>query len=188
MPPLPGIEGSSAPVRPPTRSRIVTAMTAPAGLSEEEIAEILAIKKVMVGDLDWSEKPSNSNFLMATFTLFDEQGASIPGLTVDICVRRGRYQEDCRYEFGVFKLKGGKRLRAYQINVRARDKVSHNSEEGPWFGAHQHYGDKAIKFDPELAITCGHHEGWFTEFLKRANIGHGGKYVPPPLQQDLFDQ
>jgi hypothetical protein len=93
------------------------AQKAAPGLSEVEIAEIVAMEKFMTEDLDWRDSPTNSNYLAATDTLLDKTGASIPGVSYELQVRRGRYAEDCRFEFGVFKIKGGKRHRVYQINV-----------------------------------------------------------------------
>lgn len=152
------------------------------GLSEAEIAEIVAMEKFMTEDLDWRDSPTNSNYLAATDTLLDNTGASIPGVSYELQVRRGRYTEDCRFELGVFRLKGGKRHRVYQINVCPENKRSHKGPEGWWYGPHQHFGNRAQRFEPPVHLGCDH-AAWFKEFLKRANIRFSGKYLPPVSEQ-----
>jgi hypothetical protein len=152
------------------------------GLSEEEIDEIVSMPKFVTDDLEWRDSPTNSNYIAATDTLLDSTGASIPGVFYELQVRRGRYVEECRFEFGVFKLKAGKRYRVYQINVTPSGKRSHKSAEGWWYGPHEHFGHRAHRFDPPLAHGCDH-EAWFREFLKRANIRFTGKYLPPTSEQ-----
>lgn len=134
----------------------------------------------MLGNIEWSARPSNSSFIQHSENLLDESGATIPGLTVDLRIRQGLYVQDCRYDFSVFQIKGGRRLRVYQINVRPIDKSSHTESNGEiWFGSHHHFGERAERFPSEITLGCDHHEEWFRLFLKNANIDFGGKYIPP---------
>lgn len=162
------------------------ASATPHGLTESEIRQILEMPKTMLGDLDWDESPTNSNFLSVSENLLDDTGATIPGLSAQLVVRRGRYSHDCRFDFGIFKVMGPRKLRVYQINVRPPSKRSHRNANGTWLhGPHQHFGERAETFEPPLTLGCEDHEKWFGEFLKRAKISFGGKYLPP-IQETLF--
>jgi hypothetical protein len=154
------------------------------GVTDQEIVEILAMDKFVVDDLDWQDSPTNSNYIAATDSLLDHDGASIPGLSYELQVRRGRYADDCRFAFCVFKIKGGRRQLIYRIDVMPEDKRSHKGPEGWWYGPHQHFGLRAEPFNPPLRLGCNH-EAWFREFLKRANISFSGKYLPP-TSESLF--
>jgi hypothetical protein len=149
-------------------------------LSELEIAAMLARDKTLLGDLIWEEKPNNTAFITFNASLLDETGATIPGLTLVLSVRLGMYEHDCRLDFGIFQFKGGKRQRAYQINVRPWDKSSHTEPNGEiWYGPHEHIGARAQKFPNSVQLGCSDHEEWFKLFLVNANIKFGGKYYPP---------
>ncbi len=142
------------------------------------------MEKFMANDLDWDDRPPDSNYLSDTDSLLDRSGASIPGVSYELQVRRGRYKADCNYVFAVFKMKGGRRHPVYRIDVVPQDKRKHKGPDGWWYGPHQHFGTRAEKFDPPVTLGCDH-EAWFKEFLKRANIQFSGKYLPP-TSTELF--
>ena len=155
---------------------------APEHLTEEEIQAAIGLEKILIGDLTWEEKPTNSSFLVFSSVLVDGSGATLPGFTVEFLVRRGRFLDDCRFDFGLFKLKGQRRLRVYQINVMSRERISHREPNGEqWFGPHQHFGERAEKFGAEVVLGCADHEKWFHEFIDRAHVNFGGRYVSPTL-------
>ena len=157
-------------------------------LTEAEIGEVLAMEKFMVSNLVWAEKPNNTNFLHAQSLLANADGVVLQGLSVHLCVRVGRFAPDCLWDFGLFRFKGGKQLRLYQINVAPADKVTHNAREGAWYGPHQHFGASRVeKLDGNPPAPCVSHEAWFKEFLVRAKIQFGGKYEMPPIQYTLGD-
>lgn len=162
------------------------AVSAPDLLTEEEIAAILAQPKFIAADLDWNERPNNSNFLAATANILDENGATIPGLTMELAYRRGRIAEDCKYDFSIFSLRGNRKRRVYQINVVAPDRWAHIDGDGTWFGPHQHFGERAARIEPDPGLGCTDHEKWFRLFLKQANIQFSGKYLPAEIQGRLI--
>lgn len=155
-------------------------------ITEAEITEVLAMEKFMAGDLVWAEKPTNTNFLHAKSLLVNAEGATIAGLSVELCVRVGKFENDCLWDFGLFKFKAGRQLRLYQINVVPADKASHHERAGTWYGPHQHFAKLRMeKFGPDAPAPCGSHEAWFKDFLKRAKIQFGGNYNVPPTQGQL---
>lgn len=153
--------------------------------SEEEIQQILIRPKILLGDLIWGEDPTQSRYQLARFLVADENGATIPGLTVAFDFRRGNVANDCKFTFTLFGQRGTARRRIYQIEVVPPERRSHNGESGALYGPHQHFGEKALPLNVD-ALGCTHHEQWVREFLKRANIGWGSDYQAPILQGDLF--
>lgn len=154
-------------------------------LSDEEIKQILARPKILLGDLVWGEDPTQSRYQLARFLVADESGATIPGLTVEFDFRRGDVVNDCKFSFTLFGRRGTVSRRVYQIEVVPPERKSHNGESGALYGPHQHVGEKALAIDVG-ALGCMHHELWVREFLRQANIGWGGVYQPPIVQGDLF--
>lgn len=139
----------------------------------------IALPKYIDGNVVWINSPQNSRFFSAFFDVLNNQGETIPGLTVDIHFRKGAIGL-CNYKFGLFKFSEGKKLRAYQIEVYPPDQQSHKEIGLTLFGPHQHIGPNAETI-PELAhLGCENDTDWFHEFLRRANIEHkGGDYVTP---------
>jgi len=149
-------------------------------LTDEEIQAVLAKPKFLANDLEWKSAPTNTAFFQATSPLADDNGVTIPGLSVDLQYRRGMLMDECKYKFTIFLFRG-RRHRLYQIEVVPPDQPSHTENGKKWYGPHQHFGDRAEKIDEKLG--CNDHEEWFKVFLKRANIGPAKYMPPPPLQQ-----
>lgn len=154
-------------------------------VSDENIRSILERQKLLVGELTWSEDPNQSRYRLARFVVADENGVTIPGLTVEFDFRRGLIVADCKFSFTIFSQRGLKRCRVYQIEVMPPERRGHNGESGGIYGPHQHFGERAAVLDP-VGLGCLDHEQWLREFLRRANIGWGGAYLHPQSQGDLF--
>lgn len=157
----------------------------PAFVSEDEIKQILARPKILLGDLAWGADPTQSRYQLARFLVADDDGATIPGLTVEFDFRRADVANDCKFSFTLFVQRGTARRRVYQIEVVPPHRKSHNGDSGALYGPHQHLGERALAIDVG-PLGCMHHEQWVREFLKQANIGWGGVYHPPIVQGDLF--
>lgn len=116
----------------------------------------------------------------------DESGASIPGLTGELQYRRRPDGWECDDRFTLFQLIRSRRQRAYQIEVKPEDKISHVENGVPWFGPHEHFGDKAVQFGAVHLPPNADHQAWFWEFVGRANITFEGEYRHPDPQGSLF--
>ena len=134
----------------------------------------MALPKFYGGALIWAPKPNHGGILMALFQPEDDTGAIHPGLSVQLEVNVPLVVDRCRYEFGLFKLEGGVRKRAYQIAVTPKGKRSHNSPSGTIYGPHEHIGDQvsAVVADE---IECGNMEPPFVHFCRRINLTFTGK-------------
>jgi hypothetical protein len=145
----------------------------------EECRAIIGLRKAINGDIEWNNKPSNSSYIQASFVIEDENRITIPGLTVELHYRRGLIESECKYSFGIYQLKDGKKLRSYQLEVCPPDKQSHNEPEKKLFGPHHHIGTLIECMDSVSHLGCQNHDEWFRQFLKRGNIQFNGAYNPP---------
>lgn len=159
--------------------------TAPAFFSEDELRSLIERPKLLVGELAWDEDPNQTRYILARFVVADDSGATIPGLSVEFDFRQGMVATDCKFTFTLFSQRGNRRCRVYQIEVIPIERRGHNGDSGGLYGPHQHFGEAAQSIDTD-GLGCLDHERWLHEFLRRANIGWGGTYLPPQLQGDLF--
>src|SRR5690606_17327803 len=136
--------------------------------------------KFMDEDFKWREESPHSAILWTAAPLLDEQGVTIPEHMVDLTYRRGKYKDECKYLFTIFKLVP-RRTRLYQIEVMPPNQKSASSGGKAIYGPHQHFGNRHAPLEEAKHLGCAHHREWFEVFCKRANIGFSGKYVPPVI-------
>ena len=147
-------------------------------LHKSQAIQILSQPKFCAASLTWADRSNHTGLLMATAQPEDETGAIIPGLTLQLEVKRPAIVDRCQYELGMFLLENGVRRRVYQLNVTPRDKRSHNSVSGPVYGPHEHVGDSVeVVADPD--IQCGQLAVAFQFFCRRANLTFTGQLNSP---------
>lgn len=140
--------------------------------------QMLATTKWCAAALSWSERDNHVGQLLATAQPEDVTGVPLPGLTMQLLVKRPVVVERCLYELGLFQLEHGVRRRVYQLNVTPADKRSHNSAAGPLYGPHEHIGtDVRPVLDPD--IVCGRLEIAFALYCRRINLIFTGHLNPP---------
>jgi hypothetical protein len=149
-----------------------------AGITEESAREILKTRKFCNYDLTWAERNNHVGILLATVGLDDETGTTIPGLTLQLEVKRPIVVERCLYEFGLFLLEGGCRRRVYQLNVCPFDKRSHNGPAEIILGPHEHVGDLVMAIRQE-GVSCGEIDTAFKFYCQRINLSFNGNFGSP---------
>jgi hypothetical protein len=147
-------------------------------LPEDEARHWISLTKVCGANLAWLERPNHAGHLIATAALEDETGATIPGLTLQIEVKKPVMVDRCLYEVGMFALEAGHRRRAYQLNVCPRDKRSHNGATEPIYGPHEHIGTLVVPVS-DIRASCGNVQGVFTLFCERINLIFTGNLNSP---------
>ena len=152
-----------------------------AAIPEAEARAIIAMPKAILGNVEWKNNPTGSAFFKATFVVYDENGATIPGINVELSYRHSNVANECNHKFTVFKVKGTRPLRAYQIEVYPPTRQSHRENGVAVFGPHQHIGEKYEPIAGVAALTCADYESWMQEYFGRANIKFAGNYSPPEL-------
>lgn len=147
-------------------------------LPKSQALLVLAQLKFCAANLVWADRSNHSGLLLATAQPEDDTGAIIPGLTMQLEIKRPIIVNRCQYELGLFLLENGTRRRVYQLNVTPRDKRSHNQTSGPLYGPHEHVGDSVQTIsDPD--IQCGELEVAFKLFCDKANITFTGQLNSP---------
>ena len=140
--------------------------------------QILATPKRCAAAFSWRERDNHVGQLLATAQPEDDTGVLLPGLTMQLVVKRPVVADRCLYELGLFRLEHGVRHRVYQLNVTPADKRSHNSVAGPLYGPHEHIGsDVRPVMDP--GIVCGRLEIAFTLYCRRINLIFTGNLNSP---------
>jgi hypothetical protein len=157
----------------------------PEVITEEEIAKFLAKPKFMDEVLDWKKDSDRAAIMWAAAPLKNETGATISEHMVDLTYRRGRFKDECKYMFTIYRLVP-QRTRLYQIEVVPPHQKSYMVGGKSFYGPHQHFGSRHAPLENPNNLGCAHHKEWFELFCKLANIGFSGKYTPPVLIEDLF--
>lgn len=160
-------------------------MGLPNELTEEVIADFLALPKFMDEDLDWRRESAHAAVAWTAAPLKLETGETIAEHMVDLTYRRSRYKDECKFLFTIYRLVP-RRTRLYQIEVVPPHQKSHGEGGKSLYGPHQHFGERYAPIEEAKTLGCADHEEWFKVFCKRANIGFSGKYAPPVVIEDLF--
>lgn len=147
-------------------------------LTKSQALQTLVQKKFCAASLSWADRNNHTGLLLAIAQLEDDTGAFIPGLTLQLEVKRPLIVDRCQYEFGMFLLEQGVRRRVYQLNVTPRNKRSHNAESGPLYGPHEHVGD-SVEAVADPNVQCGHLELAFQFFCRRINLTFTGQLHSP---------
>lgn len=143
--------------------------------------ELIRLRKSFAGELSYEGKDTNLAFKVLAFRPLDEDGLTIPGLTVEIHVRVGLTAGRCKYTFTLFRLSKQKKQRIYQLEVVPRDKRSHN---GPprLYGPHEHFGEATVQ-PVQNELGCADYRAWLDFFCERVNLALNAK-LPHPFGED----
>jgi hypothetical protein len=147
-------------------------------LPKSQAFQVLAQSKFCAGQLNWTDKGNHVGILLATAQPEDETGAFIPGLTLQLEVKRPIVVDRCQYELGLFLLERGVRRRVYQLNVTPLNKRSHNFASNPIYGPHEHVGD-SVEAVADPNVQCDHLELAFQFFCRRINLTFTGQLNSP---------
>lgn len=138
----------------------------------------MAEAKFSAAQLRWAERDNHAGLLLASAQPEDATGAIIPGLTLQLEVKRPVVVDRCLYELGLFLLEHGIRHRVYQLHVSPPNKRSHNGASGTFYGPHEHIGDLAsLMTQPD--IVCGRMDVAFALFCSRINLTFTGSLNSP---------
>ncbi len=100
--------------------------------------------KFLNEELVWVEKPSRSDYLLATSTLLDERKQVIPYLSFKGEYRPGKYGDQMSY--GLMYRHGRESRRVFMLEVYPTHIRSHVEPDGTeMFGPHIHLGDERLE-------------------------------------------
>lgn len=147
-------------------------------VNHDQAIELMALPKLCSASLAWSERDNHVGLLLASAQPEDETGAILPGLTLQLEIKRPIVVDRCLYEFGLFLLDHGVRRRVYQLNVSPADKRSHIGPLGPMYGPHEHVGNRVLPID-DPDVACGHPDVAFAYYCRRINLVFSGSLNSP---------
>ena len=147
-------------------------------VSHDKALQLMAMPKLCSASLVWSERDNHVGLLLASAQPEDETGAILPGLTLQLEIKRPIVVDRCLYEFGLFLLEHGVRRRVYQLNVCPTDKRSHNGPLGPMYGPHEHVGNRVLPID-DPDVACGRPDVAFAFYFRRINLAFSGALNSP---------
>lgn len=145
------------------------------------LADIMAIynrRKFVDDPMTWGPA-NNITYRQCILPVLDEDGATIPGLTLEIKYRQGLVVDDCKYTFTLFQYKNKIRARVYQIEVVPPDQQSHTEPGQVLFGPHYHFGELYQVKELHEHLGCPDFEQWFSLFCERASIIFSGRVGHP---------
>ncbi len=149
-------------------------------VSHDQAEHVMAVPKLCAASFGWTERDNLADLLLALAQPEDETGAILPGLTMQLVVKRPVVVDRCLYEFGLFQLEHGVRRRVFQLNVSPANKRSHNGPQGGAdYGPHEHVGDGAVRPITDPDIACGRLALAFAHYCKRINLAISGKLNSP---------
>lgn len=147
-------------------------------LNHDQALQLMALPKLCSASLIWSERDNHVGLMLASAQPEDESGAILPGLTLQLEIKRPIVVDRCLYEFGLFLLEHGVRRRVYQLNVSPADKRSHNGPLGPMYGPHEHVGNRVLPID-DPDVACGRSDVAFAYYCRRINLAFSGALNSP---------
>lgn len=147
-------------------------------LNHDQALQLMALPKLCSASLSWSERDNHVGLMLASAQPEDESGAILPGLTLQLEMKRPIVVDRCLYEFGLFLLEHGVRRRVYQLNVSPADKRSHNGPLGPMYGPHEHVGNRVLPID-DPDVACGRPDVGFAYYCRRINLAFSGALNSP---------
>ncbi|WP_246326971.1 hypothetical protein [Burkholderia guangdongensis] len=143
-------------------------------LSRAEAERLIAMKKILRGDVELKARKNHAGYLLAILRPEDDLGATLPGMTVEIETKAPLIIDACRTTATLFVLRQGVKWRVHQIEVQPTHKRSHNAPGGPLYGPHEHRGDETLALE-DVTLSCQTPlEEFFAVFCKRSNISFDG--------------
>lgn len=116
----------------------------------------------------WVEKPSRSNYLLATGSLINSQGATIPHLEFKGEYRIAKHGDIISYAL-MYKHATQQR-RVFMVEIYPQHIRSHVEADGtPFFGPHMHLGDERLGQVSKVVIDRAGNtfSQWWLEKLRR---------------------
>ncbi|HDR9087172.1 TPA: hypothetical protein QDB10_003085 [Burkholderia vietnamiensis] len=146
-------------------------------LSRAEAEPLIAMKKVLRGDIELKARKNHAGYLMAMLRPEDELGATLPGMTIELETKAALLVDACRTTATLFVLRQGVKWRVHQIEVQPRHKRSHNGPSGPLYGPHEHRGDETLPLE-DVTLSCQTPlDELFAVFCKSSNMSFDGSIL-----------
>ena len=147
-------------------------------MSNDEIAALLAQPKGTVEPLEFEDRTNHAGHQSAVAVLTDAEGATLPGLTIQLEVKASATTDRCLYFFSIMLRHGQTRHRIYQLEVCPSNKRSHNGPGLVLYGPHEHVGDLVPTAVQDPDVRCGEWSNGWRWFRGRCNLAAEIRTIP----------
>ncbi len=148
-------------------------------LAAAEAEKLIAIAKVLNGNLELTPRKNHVGYLIASARVEDEFGATIPGMTVELEAKAPLLIDACRNTVSVFVLRKAVKWRVHQIEIQPVGKRTHNEPGNTIYGPHEHRGDKAQGLQGYNVSCDTSLSDLFAILCERSNICFSGRIILP---------
>ena len=143
-------------------------------LSRVEAEPLIALKKILRGDIELKARKNHAGYLQAILRPEDDLGATVPGMTIEVETKAPLLVDACRTTATLFVLRQGVKWRVHQIEVQPPHKRTHNGVGGALYGPHAHRGDATLPLE-DVTLSCQTPlDEFFAVFCERSNISFDG--------------
>ncbi|WP_143042984.1 hypothetical protein ABL840_09040 [Variovorax sp. NFACC27] len=136
----------------------------------------MAAPKTFVQSTSWVVRPNHAGSKVLVAGLLDDQGITIPGLTMRLELKAPIVTDACLFLFSLMLQRGSMAPRLYQLEVCPAQKRSHMDAKQTLYGPHEHIGNEVFQLDPS-GLNCGNWNSCYQWFVGRCNIS-----APFPIQ------
>lgn len=145
--------------------------------------------KGLAEPVTWVEKPSRSNYMLATSGLVNSQGTTIPHLEFKGEYRIAKHGDIISY--GLMYKHAKQQRRVFMIEIYPAHQRSHIEPNGtPFFGPHMHLGDERLDQVSRIVLdrVGNTFSQWWLEKLRRHTkiYDNAQGYLTGPMGDGLF--
>ncbi|GHD02323.1 hypothetical protein GCM10007320_61470 [Pseudorhodoferax aquiterrae] len=137
--------------------------------------------KNLLGAPSWTVRQNHAGSKILVAQFVDEEGITIPGLSMLLEVRAPAVVDSCLFLFSLMQRGTPHEPRLYQLEVCPVNKPSHRGPEGFLYGPHEHVGDETASLAgmAGLGMDCSNWDFALTWFLMRTKVSNNGPYTVP---------
>ena len=132
---------------------------------------MLKTKKTALRWTGMQQRHNHAGHLIGVAELVDQNGITLPGITLQIEVKAPIDSARCLFLFSIMQLRNRKRSRLYQLEVAPSSKRTHNGLL-PLYGPHEHIGEEQPTSVADDGVKCDNWTGSLQWFFTRAGIDH----------------
>lgn len=141
-------------------------------LEPEHALPLVEQKKSVRSWSGWKVRGNHVSHLIGVAEITDDEGVSIPGLTIELEVKAAVVANACLYLFSLMQLRGRDRVPVYQLEVASPLKRTHNGL-AVIYGPHEHIGSAEPTPITDTRVDCSSWPNslqWFSERIKVTNL------------------
>lgn len=139
-------------------------------LTAHESMKEMSIKKFYSDELNWVEKKNNGRFIQINFKPKDAKNITscVPDQIIIFDYTPMKHIKAHKYLFTLFKVKDNTKQRAYQIEIRPRNRKASTHNGVVIYGPHEHLGDDVFQLDE--GIDVDDFDTWLSIFCDKVKL------------------